>query len=122
THAESGLYLDYMYFGNGGDQGGGPSESTVSNVCLSVATSNGLVHVLSTGSDQMYRDLAPSQVTQLVPYQGELVAQTLGTGGYTSHGELKRYNSQCEQQAAAEEAAAVMADCLPGGGTYPQER
>ena len=57
TFAESGLYLDYMYFGNGGDQGGGPSASTVSNVCLSVQTTNGLVHVLSVSSDQMYRAL-----------------------------------------------------------------
>src|SRR5262249_34664653 len=45
-----------------------------------------------------------------------------GTGGYTSHGELKRYNRQCEQQGAAAEAAAVIADWLQGGGNYPQER
>src|SRR5438552_3223640 len=49
TYAESGLYLDYMYFGNSGDQGGGPSASSVSNVCLSVQTTNGLINVLSAG-------------------------------------------------------------------------
>src|SRR5207248_2404545 len=122
TYAACGLYLDYMYFGNAGDQGGGPSDSTVSNVCLSVRTTNGLLNVLSTSSDQLYRDLTPSQVNQLRSYQGEMVAQTLGTGGYTSHGELKRYNRQCEQQAAAAEASAVLADWLQGGGTYPQEK
>jgi alpha-mannosidase len=122
TFTACGLYLDYMYFGNSGDQGGGPSDPTVSNVCLSVQTTNGLVNVLSAGSDQMYRDLTPSQVNMLIPYQGEMVAQTLGTGGYTSHGELKRYNRQCEQQGAAAEGAAVIADWLQGGGTYPQER
>ncbi|HWW02016.1 MAG TPA: glycoside hydrolase family 38 C-terminal domain-containing protein [Candidatus Acidoferrum sp.] len=121
-YAASGLYLDYMYFGNSGDQGGGPSDSTVSNVCLSVQTTNGLVNVLSASSDQLYRDLSPAQVSQLPSYQGEIVAQTLGTGGYTSHGELKRYNRQCEQQGAAAECAAVIGDWLQGGGTYPQER
>ena len=122
TFAESGLYLDYMYFGNVGDQGGGPSDSTVSNVCLSARTTNGLINVISAPSDQMYRNLTPAQANQLRSYQGELVAQTLGTGGYTAHGELKKYNRQCEQQAGAAEAASVMADWLAGGGSYPQER
>src|SRR2546425_5079073 len=122
TFAESGLYLDYMYFGNSGDQGGGPSASTVSNVCLSVQTTNGLINVLSAASDQLYHDLTSAQVNQLRSYQGEMVAQTLGTGGYTAHGELKRYNRQCEQQAAAAEAAAMIGDWLQGGGTYPQDR
>jgi alpha-mannosidase len=120
--AESGLYLDYMYFGNSGDEGGGPSATTVSNVYQSARTTNGLINVLSVGSDQLYRDLTPAQVNQIRSYQGEIVAQTLGTGGYTSHGELKKYKRQTEQQAAAAEAAAVIADWLQGGGTYPQER
>jgi len=122
TFAASGLYLDYMYFGNSGDQGGAPSASTVSNVCLGVQTTNGLMNVLSAGSDRLYRDLTPAHVNQLPSFQGEMVAQLLGTGGYTAHGELKKYNRQCEQQAAAAEGAAVIADWLQGGGTYPQER
>ena len=118
----TGLYLDYMYFGNAGDQGGGPSLSTVSNVCASVQTSNGLIHVLSVASDQMYRDLTPTQIGQLQAHQGEIVAQTLGTGGYTAHGELKRYNRQCELQAAAAEESSVMGNWLQAGNPYPQER
>src|SRR4029077_15912990 len=108
--------------GNSGDQGGGPSPSTVSNVCLGVRTTNGLMNGLSAGSDQLYRDLTPAQVNQLPAFQGEMVAQTLGTGGYTSHGELKKYNRQCEQQAGAAEEAAIIGNWLGGGGTYPQER
>lgn len=122
TFAESGLYLDYMYFGNVGDQGGGPSDSTVSNVCLSTRTTNGLLNVVSASSDQMFRDLTPTQVNQLRSYQGELVARTLGTGGYTAHGELKKYNRQCEQQAGAAEEAAIIGDWVGGCGIYPQER
>jgi len=47
----------------------------------SVQTTNGLINVLSAASDQLYRDLTSAQVNQLRSHQGEMVAQTLGTGG-----------------------------------------
>ena len=72
NYAQTGLYLDYRYFGTG-DQGGSPTAASVSNVCLSVQTTNGAVHVLNTGSDQIFRDLTPSQVAMLPTYQGELL-------------------------------------------------
>ncbi len=119
--ARTGLYLDYRYYGTG-DQGGGPSPSSVNWVEQSVTTTNGLLNVLSAGSDQMYRDLTAAQGSTLPVYQGELIMQTHGTGTYTAHAEMKKYNRQNEQRADAAERAAVMADWLQGGGTYPQER
>jgi alpha-mannosidase len=90
--AASGLYLDYTYFGTG-DQGGAPSASSVANLCSSVQTTNGLIHVLSAGSDQLFRDLTPTHVSQLPAYQGEILVQTLGTGSYTAHAEVKKYHA-----------------------------
>lgn len=119
--AQTGLYLDYRYFGTG-DRGGSPGASSVSNVCLSAQTTNGSVHVLNTGSDQIFRDLTADQVAMLPSYQGELLLKTHGTGTYTAHAETKKYHRQCEQAAAEGECAAVIADWLQGGGTYPQER
>ncbi len=119
-HAVSGLYLGYKYFGTG-DIGGGPTEASVNWLEQSVNTTNGLIKVVSAGADQMFRDLTPSQASQLPGYQGELLG-TLGSGSYTTHPELKRYNRQNEQRADAAERISVMADWLQGGATYPQER
>jgi len=120
-HAATGLYIDYRYFGTG-DTGGSPDTSSVGWLEQSVTTTNGLINVLSTGADQLFRDLTPAQVSQLPSYQGELLMKTHGTGCYTSHPENKRYNRQNEQRADAAERVAVMADWLQGGGTYPQEK
>ena len=98
--AQTGLYLDYRYYGTG-DQGGGPSPSSVDWVEQSVTTTNGLLNVLSAGSDQMYRDLTAAQGSTLPVYQGELIMQTHGTGTYTAHAEMKKYNRQNEQRADA---------------------
>jgi alpha-mannosidase len=119
--AQTGLYLDYRYYGTG-DQGGGPTPASVNWVEQSVQTSTGPTTVLSAGSDQMYRDLTPTQVAMLPAYQGELVMQTHGTGTYTSHAEMKKYNRQNEQLGDAAERISVIADWLQGGGTYPQEK
>ena len=48
--------------------------------------------------------------------------RTHGTGTYTAHAEMKKYNRENEQRADAAERAAVMADWLQGGGAYPQEK
>jgi alpha-mannosidase len=121
TFAQTGLYLDYRYFGTG-DTGGGPSDSSVNWVEQSVTTTNGAVNVLSAGADQLYRDVTPAQVAMLPTYQGELLMKTHGTGCYTSHPEMKKYNRRNELRADAAERIAVIADWLQGGGTYPQEK
>jgi len=118
---QTGLYLDYRYYGTG-DQGGGPTPASVSWVEQSVLTTTGAVNVLSAGSDQLYRDLTPAQTSMLPVYQGELIMQTHGSGTYTAHAEMKQYNRQNEQHGDAAERVSVIADWLQGGGTYPQER
>jgi len=121
NYAQTGLWLDYLYYGTG-DQGGGPTPASVSWVEQSVTTTNGAINVLSAGSDQMYRDLATNEAARLPAFQNELIMQTHGTGTYTAHAEMKRYNRKNEQRGDAAERVAVMADWLQGGGTYPQEK
>jgi alpha-mannosidase len=119
-YAASGLYIDYMNFGTG-DDGGGPTSGSVNWLEQSIGTTGGLQNVISAGTDQLFRDLTPAQANQLPPYQGELLG-TLGSGVYTSHPEMKKYNRQNEQRADAAERVSVVADWLQGGGTYPQQR
>ena len=59
--AQTGLYLDYLYYGTG-DQGGGPTPASVNWVEQSVDTTNGAINVLSAGSDQLFRDFDPSEI------------------------------------------------------------
>ena len=119
--AQTGLWLDYRYYGTG-DQGGGPTPASVNWVEQSATTTNGALNVLSSGSDQLFRDLTTSQINQLPTYRGELVMQTHGTGTYTAHSEMKTYNRENELRGDAAERAAIIADWLQGGGTYPQEK
>lgn len=121
SYAATGLYIDYRYFGTG-DTGGSPTDSSVNWLQQSVTTTNGLVNVLSAASDQLFLDLAPSNVSRLPVYEGELLMRVHGTGCYTAHPEMKRYNRQNEQRADAAERISVIADWLQGGGTYPQEK
>ena len=121
SYAATGLYIDYRYFGTG-DIGGSPTDSSVNWLQQSVTTTNGLLNVLSAASDQLFLDLAPSNVSRLPVYQGELLMKTHGTGCYTSHPEMKKYNRQNEQRADAAERISVIADWLQGGGAYPQEK
>jgi len=118
--AQTGLYLDYRYYGTG-DVGGAPAQSSVNWVVQSVNTT-GSVHVISASSDQMFRDLTPSQISQLPTYDGELPMRTHGVGCYTAHPEMKQYNRQNELGADSAERSAVMADWLLGGGSYPREK
>jgi alpha-mannosidase len=119
--AQTGLYLDYRYYGTG-DRGGAPDSASVNWIEQSVTTTNGLLTVLSAGSDQMYRDLTASQTNQLPTWHDELLLQSHGAGGLTAHSEMKTYNRKNEQRADAAERAAVIADWLQGGGAYPQEK
>lgn len=117
----TGLYLDYRYFGTG-DIGGAPDARSVDWLEQSIHTTNGLLRVESAGADQLYRDLTPEQVVKLPTYQGELLMRIHGVGCYTAHSEMKTFNRRNEHWADSAERAAVMADWLQGGGTYPQER
>ena len=69
-----------------------------------MTTTNGLIHVLSAASDQLFRDLTADHIERLPVYQGELLMTTHGTGCYTSHPEMKQYNRQNEQRARLRDA------------------
>jgi alpha-mannosidase len=117
----NGLYLDYMYFGLG-DTGGAPDETSVNWLQQSLTNSGGAIRVISSGSDQVFRDLSASDIAKLPSYQGELLMRYHGAGCYTAHSEMKRYHRLNEQRALAAEQASVVADWARGGGTYPKEK
>lgn len=116
----TGLNVDFRYFGTG-DIGGAPNPAYVDWLEKSIAL-GGPIKVLSAGADDLFRDLTPEQVNRLPTYQGELLMRVHGVGCYTSHSEMKTYNRRNELWGDAAERAAVIADWLQGGGTYPQER
>lgn len=117
----TGLFLDYRYYGVG-DTGGAPWTASVQLVQQAVNATNAPIRVLSAASDQLFRDLTPGHLSRLPEYRGELLMRIHGNGCYTSHSELKTWNRRNELWADAAERAAVMADWLQGGGTYPRER
>lgn len=114
----TGAHVGYRYFGTG-DQGGAPDEESVSWLEKSLA-GRGPVRVISTGSDQLARDLPPARIARLPRYRGELLMTRHGTGCYTSQAVMKRWNRRNEQLAAAAESASVVADWL-GGASYPKD-
>jgi alpha-mannosidase len=114
----SGLYAAYRYFGVG-DQGGAPDSASVAWLERSLI-GEGDLEVLSTGSDQLVRDLTPEQTATLPRYRGELLMTSHGVGCYTSQAAMKRWNRKNELLADAAERASVAAHWL-GGATYPRE-
>lgn len=116
---KSGVYVDYRYHGTG-DTGGGPKEESVQNLEKNMHA-NGPLKVLSSSTDQFYRDLTPEQISYLPKYKGELLLTTHGTGCYTAQAAMKMWNRENERLASAAERAAVIADWL-GGASYPHEK
>ncbi len=119
-YAETGLYVDYRYCGTG-DRGGAMATSSCDWLEQSATMTNGDIRVIVTGADQMFRDMTPENVAALPTYEGELLLKNHGTGCYTSHSAMKKWNRRNEQAADSAERAAVIADWLRGGG-YPQEK
>jgi alpha-mannosidase len=78
----SGVGAAYAYFGVG-DTGGAPDAETVDWLDRSIV-GDGPLSVVSTGADQLFRDLTPEQAQRLPAYKGELLMTTHGTGCYTS--------------------------------------
>jgi alpha-mannosidase len=114
-----GVHAAYRYFGTG-DQGGSPDDNSVAWIEKSIK-GGGPVHIRQTASDQLFRDLTPAQKARLPEYRGELLLTTHGTGCYTTHTEMKRWNRKNELLADAAERASVMADWL-GGAAYPKAK
>ena len=113
-----GVYAAHKYFG-AGDEGGALTPEQVYWLETSATSTKGPIRFVCAGSDQLYRDLTPEQVSRLPRYKGELVMTTHGVGCYTSHAAMKRWNRRNELLADAAERAAVAADWL-GGLPYPK--
>jgi len=112
-----------------GDQGGAPKEPSVQVVCSELAKntakrrSSPQVQVISTGTDQIFRDVyaLPAAERAMFPvYDGEWLLSDHGTGCYTSRCLSKRWNRQAEQLAAAAEISCAFAGFL-GRMEYPRE-
>ncbi|MCX7800122.1 MAG: hypothetical protein N2109_07255 [Fimbriimonadales bacterium] len=112
-----GPRVAYRYHG-AGDTGGGPSERSLRNLEASMRGA-GPIRVRSAGSDQLFRDLSPSDAAKLPLYRGELLMTAHGTGCYTSQAAMKEWNKRNELLADAAERAAVAAWLL-AGKPYPR--
>ncbi|MCL2299777.1 MAG: glycosyl hydrolase-related protein [Firmicutes bacterium] len=107
-----------------GDQGGAPKEPSVQAVCGELAKNDKKkVQVLSTGADQIFRDIyaLPAAERAMFPvHRGEWLLSDHGTGCYTARNLSKRWNRQAEQLAAAAETSCAFAGFL-GRMDYPRD-
>lgn len=109
---KSGVYADYHYYGTG-DCGGAPESASVQWIEQS-ATGSGPVRVISSRSDQMFKDITPDEASKLPTYKGELLLINHSAGSITSEAYMKRWNRKNEQLANAAESAATAAFWLKG--------
>lgn len=120
---ESGVYVDYHYYGVG-DQGGAPREPSVALVEQSVANSkkaDAKINVVAQRADMMFEAITPEQRDALPTYKGELQLIEHSAGSISSQAYMKRWNRKNEQLADAAEKAAVGAMLL-GAREYPAQR
>ncbi|UYV12915.1 MAG: chitobiase/beta-hexosaminidase C-terminal domain-containing protein [Phycisphaera sp.] len=120
---ESGVYVDYHYYGVG-DQGGAPREPSVALVEQSVANSknkDAKINVIAQRADMMFEAITPEQRAALPTYTGELQLIEHSAGSISSQAYMKRWNRKNEQLADAAEKAAVGAMLL-GARDYPGQR
>lgn len=142
----TGVFTDYHYYGTG-DIGGAPNEESVKRLEAIVtkgtvdlpppnefhfrgekhpawpvvAVGNGPVHVLSTTSDAMFRDITPAQTAMLPRYTGELELTNHSAGSLTSQAYQKRWIRKEEILAGAAEKSSVAAAWLHAQ-PYPMDR
>lgn len=107
TGATSGVFADYHYYGTG-DRGGAPSEGSAQWAERSVG-GTGPVRVISSRSDQMFRDITPEMAARLPNYRGELELTNHSAGSLSSEAYMKRWNRKNEQLANAAESASTAA-------------
>lgn len=111
-------------FHGAGDQGGAPKKKSVQTVCNDIASNHqNEVKVLSSASDDIYRDLdalPAEQKAKLPEWRNELLMTEHAAGGYTSRTIGKRWNRRCEELADLTERSCVAGTWL-GGMTYPQK-
>ena len=118
--AENDLGVVFNYYGTG-DTGGAPTITSVDAVERAVNKKDGDIEIISSTSDQIFKDFMPySSHPELPKYDGELLMDVHGTGCYTSQAAMKLYNRQNELLGDAAERAAVAAEML-GAEAYPGE-
>ncbi len=86
-----------------------------------VRVGDGPVRVLSTSSDQMFRDITPEMTAKMPRYKGDLELINHSAGSLTSQTYHKRWNRENEILADDAEKASVAAAWM-GGRPYPQKR
>ena len=112
--------LAVRFFGVG-DKGGAPDERTL-EVLQKAADDEGPLRTRAAGSDELLRELRARLPADRLPrYGGELLLSLHGTGCYTSHAGMKRWNARNERLAEAAEKASAAAAWL-GALPYPAER
>ena len=125
SHAKRRKVFPAAYILHGvGDQGGAPKEPSVQVVHNEIALNGeNKVKVLSTGTDQIFRDiyaLPAAERAKFPVHKGEWLLTDHGAGCYTSRALSKRWNRQAEQLAAAAEISCAFAGFL-GRMDYPGE-
>ncbi len=116
---ESGLFVDYRYYGVG-DRGGAPTDSSVLWIEESVG-GPGPLKIRSSTAEEMFLAITPEQARGLPRHKGDLLLIEHSAGSITSQAYMKRWNRQNELLAGAAEGASVAASWL-GSREYPRER
>ncbi len=116
TGNQSGAFVDFRYYGVG-DEGGAPTEGSVQWLETGLK-GKGPVTVVSSPSDQIFRDLTPEQISKLPQYTGDLLLTEHSAGSITSQAYVKRWNRKNELLADSAERAGITADWL-GAQAYP---
>lgn len=115
----TGVWSDFKYFGLG-DVGGAPDAQSAIRLEWAIDGSKD-IEVISAKADALALSLAPDDIARLPRHRSEFLLIEHGTGTYTSHAEMKRWNRLNESLADAAEKASVAADWL-GAITYPQAK
>lgn len=115
---QTGLAVGYGYFGLG-DRGGAPDRTSLDYLERSLA-GDGDLEVVHGASDQFFRDLSLEDRARLPVHRGDLLLPTHGTGCWTSHAVVKKWNRRCELLADAAERAGLAAHWLDAA-PYPAD-
>ncbi|MEG2001630.1 MAG: glycoside hydrolase family 38 C-terminal domain-containing protein [Clostridia bacterium] len=111
------LNLTSVYHGVG-DQGGAVEEKSVIVMENEMAQNDKEnIKILSTSSDQLFKDLECMKNQKLPVWDNELIMQNHAVGGYTSRAIGKRWNRKAEELADMAERASVFA--MLNGREYP---
>jgi alpha-mannosidase len=113
---KSGVYADYIYYGQG-DRGGSAGEESVDWIDKSIK-GNGPVKVIGARSSDLFSILSPQQKAALPSYQGDLELTWHSAGSITSQAMMKRWNRKNELLGASAEQVSVAAALL-GAQPYP---